>query len=106
MNHGVNIVINAAQNNRGLSLNAAQAKQVSKVLFEINNAAEEAYEALVITDNMLKAYLNEFGEELMNELLEESEDFIEAEVVELDVETQGVDGFDNEIDELDSSEEE
>lgn len=61
-------------------------KQISQTLINLDNTARELTELLSTTDNLLSAYVEEYGDKLLNDLLEQLENEVEAEVVEAEEE--------------------
>ncbi len=102
-NSGTRMLMSAAENGKGVSLTPSACRQVANTLVEQSRAGQELLNILMPTDNMLKAYVNEYGDELLNELLEDG-GVVEGELVN-DEETEET-GLAGENDGLDSSEEE
>lgn len=106
MNSGVRMLLSAAGHGKGVSLPSSQARQVATAITQLAQANQQLGNTLSLIDNLLNAYVNEYGEELAQELLSESE-VVEGTVVDDDgFEYETTIGLDNEDDGLDSSEEE
>lgn len=55
---------------------------MANTLVEQSRAGQELLSILTPTDNMLKAYVNEYGDRLMKEMLEEDDEVVEGELIE------------------------
>jgi hypothetical protein len=96
------MVLNAAQNGKGISLTPSACRQVANTLVEQSQAGQQLLDILIPTDNLLKAYVNEYGDGLMKELLGH-DDVVEGEILDEDEDEIR---FDSEVAGLDASEEE
>lgn len=96
----LDLLFDAANGFRGRVLDATAVRHVASYIQNLIRNIENMQLALMGADNMLNAYTNEYGEELLNELIAE-----DAEVVDGIIETEET-GFDSEVAGLDASEEE
>ena len=83
----------AAVGLRGKVLDKQAVRHVMAYIQNLHNAIEVKDIALMGCDNMLASYINEYGERLMNELIED----VEGEVIYAD-ETTGSDNEDSGLD--------
>jgi len=91
-----------------------QVRNIATFVLWLDRAATEATTLAEATDNMLAAYINEFGGELLETLT--ASEVIEAEVVESETDSSGGEIIDDEVEDdaqpsseeagLDASEEE
>ena len=74
----------SADQNHGISLTPLQVRSIATFLVWLDSAAGNATRLADSTNNMLAAYMNEFGSELMDTLIAdaEEENVVEGEVVE------------------------
>jgi hypothetical protein len=94
----------AARWSKGKVLDSTGVRHVAAYIQNITRALEQQQIMLLGADNMLAAYVNEYGEQLMKELLAEDIEVVEGEVV--DDEEQATPGFTGNVSGLDTSEEE
>ena len=79
----------AAQGKRGRVMGEREVRHVATYIVGLTEGIMELENRLAVSANMLAAYINEYGEELMETLL--TEDVVEAEVVNADEENESVD---------------
>lgn len=93
------MLMSALKNGKGISLTHSHVKQLYTLINKLVKEGQHQYEMLLWNADMLDAYRNEYGDELMEALIASE---VEAELVE----ETGTPGQAGEGDGLDPSEEE
>ena len=95
----IELLLKSANQNHGISLTPLQVRSIAAFLVWLDSAAGNAAKLAESTNNMLAAYMNEFGSELMDTLIAdaeiadaEEENAVEAEIVE-EFEVEFVEGL-------------
>jgi hypothetical protein len=98
----VKLIMDSANQGHGRELDAMQVQEVARYIMAMEAASNEFYVRAMTAENMVNAYMNEYGDPLFDELM--TDGFIEAEVVGDDITEET--GLSGENDGLDTQAEE
>jgi len=76
----VQLIMDSANAGSGRELGFMQVQDLARYIITYERASEDLYEKLMDTETMLAAYVNEYGNELYDELLKDV--IVDGEVIE------------------------
>jgi hypothetical protein len=82
----VQLIMDSANSGSGRTLDATQVVNLARYIMTYEGASNDLYEKLMDTESMLGAYVNEYGRELIDELLKDV--IVNAEIVEGEIEEE------------------
>ena len=100
----IELMFNAARGRKGRVLDWQAVQHVCNYINNLIRIVEQTQVALMGADNMLAAYVEEYGDDLLNTLIADAQEVVEGEIV--DDENEEDNGLDNEELRLDAQEEE
>ena len=101
----IELLLKSADQNHGISLTPLQVRSIATFLVWLDAAAGNATRLADSTNNMLAAYMNEFGSELMDTLIADAEEENIVEGVVIDDESKEAEGPSSETARLDAQNE-